>query len=82
MLDVVAFSGVQWVLLIGFLIPVAILWGYALVSLVGRRDLSVGARLLWLLAIIVLPIVGALFYFMLRPAPQQQHRRAQARHRR
>jgi hypothetical protein len=28
----------------------------------------------------VLPILGALVYFMLRPAPQEQNRRAQARH--
>ena len=62
----------------GFLIPVAILWGYALISLLRRPDLSVGPKLLWLLAILVLPILGALVYFMLRPAPQEQARRAQA----
>lgn len=79
-LDVLAFSAVQWILLIGFLIPIAILWGYALVSLVRRPDLGVGGKLLWLLAILVVPILGAITYFMLRPAPQEQLRRAQARH--
>ncbi len=78
--DIVGFSGVQWLLLIGFLIPVAILWGYALISLLRRPDLTIGPKLLWLLAILVLPILGALVYFMLRPAPQEQNRRAQARH--
>mgnify|MGYP003296686309 CR=1 FL=1 len=30
----------------------------------------------------VQPIIGATLYFMLRPAPQEQNRRAQARHKR
>ena len=77
--SVVAFSGVQWILLIGFVIPVAILWGYAIVSLIGRRDLGIGAKLLWLLAILVLPVIGSIVYFMMRPAPQEQNRRAQIR---
>ena len=74
------FSGAQWILLAVFVIPVLILWGYAIVSLVGRRDLGIGAKLLWLLAIVVLPLIGSILYFMLRPAPQEQNRRAQARH--
>ena len=78
--SVLAFSGAQWVLLLVFIIPVLILWGYAIVSLVGRRDLGVGAKLLWLLGILVLPLIGSILYFMLRPAPQEQNRRAQARH--
>jgi len=78
--SVLAFSGAQWVLLIVFIIPVVILWGYAIVSLIGRRDLGIGAKLLWLIGILILPIIGAVLYFMLRPAPQEQNRRAQLRH--
>jgi hypothetical protein len=78
-LSVLAFSGAQWVFLICFIIPVLILWGYAIVSLFSRHDLELGPRLLWLLLILVLPIIGAILYFMLRPAPQEQHRRTQAR---
>ena len=78
--SLLAFSGAQWILLAVFVIPVLILWGYAIVSLVGRRDLAIGAKLLWLLAIVVLPLIGSILYFMLRPAPQEQNRRAQARH--
>ena len=78
--SVLAFTGAQWILLAVFVIPVLILWGYAIVSLVGRRDLAIGAKLLWLLAIVVLPLIGSILYFMLRPAPQEQNRRAQARH--
>ena len=78
--SVLAFTGAQWILLAVFVIPVLILWGYAIVSLVSRRDLGIGAKLLWLLAIVVLPLIGSILYFMLRPAPQEQNRRAQARH--
>ena len=78
---VLALSGAQWILLIVFIIPVVILWGYAILSLVGRRDLGIGAKLLWLVGILVVPIIGSVLYFMLRPAPQEQNRRAQARHR-
>ena len=78
--SVLAFSGAQWILLAAFVIPVLILWGYAIVSLIGRPDLGIGAKLLWLLGIVVLPLIGSILYFMLRPAPQEQNRRAQARH--
>ena len=78
--SVLAFSGAQWVLLIVFIIPVVILWGYAIVSLASRPDLSIGAKLVWLVGILLLPIIGSILYFMVRPAPQEQHRRAQARH--
>ena len=78
--SVLAFSGAQWILLAVFVIPVLILWGYAIVSLIGRRDLGIGAKLLWLVAIVLLPLIGSILYFMLRPAPQEQNKRAQARH--
>ncbi len=77
---VLAFSAAQWILLLVFIIPVLLLWGYAIVSLIGRLDLGIGAKLLWLLGILILPIIGSVLYFMLRPAPQEQNRRAQARH--
>ena len=77
---VLAFSAAQWILLLVFIIPVLLLWGYAIVSLIGRHDLGIGVKLLWLLGILLLPIIGSVLYFMLRPAPQDQNRRAQARH--
>ena len=78
---ILAFSTAQWILLIVFVIPVLILWGYAIISLVGRRDLGIGGKLVWLVGILLLPIIGSILYFMVRPAPQEQNRRAQARHR-
>ena len=53
--SVLAFSGAQWILLIVFIIPVLILWGYAIVSLIGRHDLGIGAKLLWLVGILIAP---------------------------
>lgn len=79
---VLAFSAAQWILLIGFMIPVLILWGYAIASLVSRPDLGLGGKLVWLAGILLFPILGSAVYFMLRPAPQEQNRRAQARHKR
>jgi hypothetical protein len=80
---IVGFSAAQWILILAVIILgflVLLLWGYAIVSLIGRHDLGIGAKLLWLLAILVLPIISSILYFMLRPAPQEQNRRAQARH--
>jgi Phospholipase_D-nuclease N-terminal len=76
--DLVAFSAAQWILLFGFVIPIVILWGYAIFSLIGRPDLSLGVKALWLVGILIAPILGALVYFMLRPTPQEQQRRARA----
>ena len=52
---VLAFSTSPWILLIVFVIPVVILWGYAIISLVARPDLSIGAKLVWLVGI---PVIG------------------------
>ena len=78
-IPVLALSGAQWIFLICFIIPVLIMWGYAIINLFSRHDLDIGPRLLWLLVILVLPLSASILYFMLRPAPQEQHRRAQAR---
>ncbi len=79
--SVLALSAAQWILLIGFIVPVLILWGYAIASLIRRPDLTLVAKFLWLVGILLLPILGSTVYFMLRPAPQEQQRRAQARQR-
>ena len=43
-----------------------ILWGYAIVSLLARPDLGIGAKLLWLVGILLVPIIGSILYFMLQ----------------
>jgi uncharacterized membrane protein len=47
-------------------IPLALLWIFALVDLFRRRNLSAIAKVLWLLAIIVVPVLGIFFYFLFR----------------
>ncbi|HSP38139.1 MAG TPA: PLDc N-terminal domain-containing protein [Frankiaceae bacterium] len=50
-------------------IPLALLWGYCLVDIFVRRDLSGWARLGWLIGVLVLPLLGALTYLAVRPTP-------------
>jgi hypothetical protein len=47
--------------------PLLYIWGFALCDLFVRRDLGNIAKIVWLLAIIFLPIVGTLAYFVTRP---------------
>lgn len=52
-------------------IPIIFMWGFALVDLFRRDDLSGWAIAGWLLLIIVLPLLGVLFYFIFRPVTAQ-----------
>ena len=52
-------------------IPIIFLWGFALVDLFRRDDLSGWAIAGWLLLIIILPLLGVLFYFIFRPVTAQ-----------
>jgi hypothetical protein len=58
-----------WAVTLGFIIflPLMFLWGFALADLFIRRDLSGFAKVLWLLAILFLPLFGTLMYYLLRP---------------
>ena len=47
------------IFLLCFIVPVLIMWGYAIINLFSRHDLDLGPRLLWLLVILVLPIIGS-----------------------
>ena len=55
--------------LITILIYVAIVatWFFAFFDLFARRDISGWGKVLWLFAIIFVPILGVLAYFVLRP---------------
>lgn len=53
------------------LLPVLLLWAYALVDIIRRDDLSSAAKTLWVVAILVLPYLGALIYLAIR-APWKQ----------
>lgn len=54
-------------LLVVIAIPLLLIWVLAVVDLVRRRDLSTGHKVLWALAVLLIPIVGAIVYFVARP---------------
>lgn len=55
-----SFSVLIWV-------AVVCAWVFALVDLFGRHDLSGWAKAIWLVAILILPLLGMLIYFVTRP---------------
>ena len=49
-------------------LPLMLIWLFAIVDLFGRHDIGGFPKVLWLLAILFLPIVGTLMYYLFRPA--------------
>ena len=61
-------------------IPIMMLWGFALVDLFRRSDIR-WRKVVWLLAIIFVPILGSLAYPLLpRVCPHHQRGRVQRHH--
>ncbi len=48
-------------------LPLMLIWLFAIVDLFGRHDIGGFPKVLWLLAILFLPIVGTLMYYVFRP---------------
>lgn len=67
------FWDVFWGLLIVFfiVIPLILLWVFALLDLFRRKGMAAIARVLWLLLIIYLPILGPLIYLVVRPPGEE-----------
>lgn len=61
-------SGWSVVLLVLLLVPVVLLWGYALFDLLRRTDQRAWRKVAWIAAIVLLPIVGPLLYVVFRPS--------------
>ena len=57
----------QGVLLLIFVVPVIVLFGYAAWDVIRRTDAGLAVRALWLIAFCVLPIIGPLIYLVIRP---------------
>jgi len=57
-----------YVILLIVLVPLLIAWAYALIDIVRRVDIGVGAKALWAVCVILLPFLGTLIYLLLRPA--------------
>jgi hypothetical protein len=71
----VSFWDAFWLLLI--YIPLLLVWGYALVDIFRRDDLSGLAKALWVIVVILLPFIGTLIYLLFRPAgatPEERRR--------
>jgi len=60
----VTFWQVFFILMI--FIPLLLLWVFTLIDLFQRTDLSGAAKALWAIAIVLLPFIGMLVYFILR----------------
>jgi hypothetical protein len=48
-------------------LPMAMLWGFALVDLFRRDDIGGMAKSLWVTCVILLPFLGTLVYLVARP---------------
>ncbi len=46
-----------------------VLWVGAVVDILRRRDLGVGAKLGWIVGVLVLPFIGLLVYSLFRARP-------------
>jgi phospholipase D-like protein len=49
-------------------IVLLLIWILALVDIIRRRDLGTGAKVLWALLVLIVPIIGLIIYFVARPA--------------
>ena len=56
-------------------VPAIILIGFTVVDVVRRPDLSIGRKIMWLAAVVVLPVIGTLFSLLARPFPDPITRR-------
>jgi hypothetical protein len=49
-------------------IPLVLIWILTLVDIVRRHDLGGGSKALWIAATFVVPVIGPIVYFVVRPA--------------
>jgi hypothetical protein len=56
----------QVFLMLMIFVPLIMLWIFTLVDLFQRPDLSGIAKAMWAIAVVLLPLIGMLIYFILR----------------
>jgi hypothetical protein len=49
-------------------IPLILIWILTLVDIVRRHDLGGGSKALWIAATFIVPVIGPIVYFVVRPA--------------
>jgi hypothetical protein len=59
------------ILIIAAVILFLILWVRALIDVFRRGDLSVAAKAAWAIVMLLIPFIGLLLYYMLRPSDAQ-----------
>jgi hypothetical protein len=64
------------ILILAAVVLFLVLWVRAVVDVVRRRDLSVGGKVAWAIAMLLIPFIGLLVYTLLRPADSQIAQRA------
>ena len=62
-------------------IPLLLIWVLTLVDLVRRHDLNAGRKAAWAIFVLLVPVVGVIVYFVVRP-PQAERPARDARRRR
>jgi len=50
-----------------------LIWILVLVDIVRRKDLRTSSKVLWALAVLLVPIVGVLVYVIVRPPDARQY---------
>jgi len=62
-------SDVFWSTLVVLFIvlPLVMIWAFAIVDLFMRHDLGGGMKILWFFFILFLPILGTIVYYLVRP---------------
>jgi len=59
------------ILIIAAVILFLILWVRAVIDVFRRGDLSVAAKAAWAIIMLIVPLIGLLLYYMLRPSDAQ-----------
>jgi hypothetical protein len=59
------------ILIIAALVLFLILWIRAVIDVFRRGDLSGAAKAAWAIIMLILPLIGLLVYYMLRPSDAQ-----------
>ena len=56
-------------------LPLAMVWGFALVDIFRRDDIGGGWKAFWVAVVILLPFFGTLMYLVLRPSGATEEER-------
>ena len=59
------------ILIIATVILFLIMWVRAVIDVFRRRDLSGAAKAAWAIIMLIVPLIGLLVYYMLRPSDAQ-----------